>query len=110
MASKKKSLRSRVKGEGKTESRRRALIESRLLELARFGLGRVSPNPLVGALIEKNGQIIAEGFHARFGGAHAEVLSSAARCTAEPAPRRRREGRPGSDPATTLRSWDLALP
>lgn len=33
----------------------------------------MSPNPLVGALIVKDGEVIAEGYHRRFGGAHAEV-------------------------------------
>ena len=45
----------------------------RALELARRGQGRVSPNPLVGAVIVKDGQIIAEGYHLRYGEAHAEI-------------------------------------
>jgi len=45
----------------------------RVLHLARRGLGWVSPNPMVGALIVKDGKVIAEGYHRRFGGAHAEV-------------------------------------
>jgi diaminohydroxyphosphoribosylaminopyrimidine deaminase/5-amino-6-(5-phosphoribosylamino)uracil reductase len=44
----------------------------RCFELARQGTGRVSPNPLVGVVIVKNGKIIGEGFHERHGGAHAE--------------------------------------
>jgi diaminohydroxyphosphoribosylaminopyrimidine deaminase/5-amino-6-(5-phosphoribosylamino)uracil reductase len=47
----------------------------RVVQLAERGRGRVSPNPLVGALIVKNGKIIAEGFHAKFGGPHAEVVA-----------------------------------
>jgi len=43
------------------------------LELARRGLGEVEPNPAVGCVIVKDGQIIGKGFHERFGGAHAEV-------------------------------------
>lgn len=43
------------------------------LELAEQGRGFVSPNPLVGAVIVKDGSIIAKGFHRRFGGPHAEV-------------------------------------
>ena len=43
------------------------------IDLAKKGAGHVSPNPLVGALIVKNGHIIGEGYHARFGGNHAEV-------------------------------------
>lgn len=43
------------------------------LKLARKGKGNVSPNPLVGAVLVKGGRIVARGFHARFGGPHAEV-------------------------------------
>jgi diaminohydroxyphosphoribosylaminopyrimidine deaminase/5-amino-6-(5-phosphoribosylamino)uracil reductase len=42
------------------------------LELAELGRGRVSPNPLVGAVIVRDGQVIGEGFHAELGGLHAE--------------------------------------
>jgi diaminohydroxyphosphoribosylaminopyrimidine deaminase / 5-amino-6-(5-phosphoribosylamino)uracil reductase len=45
----------------------------RCLRLAEKGMGGVSPNPLVGCVIVKNGQIIGEGFHEKFGGPHAEV-------------------------------------
>jgi diaminohydroxyphosphoribosylaminopyrimidine deaminase/5-amino-6-(5-phosphoribosylamino)uracil reductase len=44
----------------------------RALELAEGGRGRVSPNPLVGAVIVRGGQVIGEGFHAELGGLHAE--------------------------------------
>lgn len=47
----------------------------RALELAQLGWGRTNPNPLVGAVIVKNGRIIAEGYHKRLGGAHAEVAA-----------------------------------
>ncbi|MGA2780375.1 MAG: bifunctional diaminohydroxyphosphoribosylaminopyrimidine deaminase/5-amino-6-(5-phosphoribosylamino)uracil reductase RibD [Smithella sp.] len=43
------------------------------IALARKGLGYVSPNPLVGAVIVKNGRIISRGYHQRFGGNHAEI-------------------------------------
>ena len=44
----------------------------RALELARQGWGTTHPNPMVGAVIVEGGQIVAEGFHANDGGAHAE--------------------------------------
>ncbi|HEV3143629.1 MAG TPA: bifunctional diaminohydroxyphosphoribosylaminopyrimidine deaminase/5-amino-6-(5-phosphoribosylamino)uracil reductase RibD [Gemmataceae bacterium] len=45
----------------------------RALELALRGQGYVEPNPMVGAVIVRNGQIVGEGWHQRFGEAHAEV-------------------------------------
>lgn len=45
----------------------------RALELASKGMGSVNPNPLVGAVIVKDGRIIGEGYHEQFGKAHAEV-------------------------------------
>lgn len=45
----------------------------RCLELAALGLGNVQPNPMVGAVIVANGRIIAEGWHRKFGEAHAEI-------------------------------------
>ena len=45
----------------------------RALELARKGAGRVAPNPMVGAVIVKNDEVIGEGYHHAFGQAHAEV-------------------------------------
>src|SRR5262245_31982669 len=45
------------------------------LQLARGGSGYVSPNPLVGCVIVKDGQIIGQGYHQRFGGPHAEVYA-----------------------------------
>lgn len=44
----------------------------RALELAEGGRGRVSPNPLVGAVIARDGEVIGEGFHAELGDLHAE--------------------------------------
>ncbi len=52
---------------------REELFMSRCFELARLGAGRVSPNPMVGALLLHRGQIIGEGFHRAFGRPHAEV-------------------------------------
>jgi diaminohydroxyphosphoribosylaminopyrimidine deaminase/5-amino-6-(5-phosphoribosylamino)uracil reductase len=45
----------------------------RALELAERGRGYVSPNPMVGAVIVKDGRVIGEGYHRRFGQAHAEI-------------------------------------
>lgn len=44
----------------------------RAIELAKCGLGFTNPNPLVGAVIVKNDKIIGEGYHAEYGGLHAE--------------------------------------
>lgn len=44
----------------------------RALELAERGRGRVSPNPLVGAVLVRDGETIGEGWHAELGGLHAE--------------------------------------
>lgn len=49
------------------------LFMKRALELARNGCGNVSPNPLVGCVIVHEGKIIAEGWHKKYGEAHAEV-------------------------------------
>ena len=49
----------------------------RALELAEKGKGWVSPNPLVGAVIVKDGKVIAEGWHAKFGRPHAEAVALA---------------------------------
>jgi diaminohydroxyphosphoribosylaminopyrimidine deaminase/5-amino-6-(5-phosphoribosylamino)uracil reductase len=59
----------------------------RALELAEGGRGRVSPNPLVGAVIVRDGEVVGEGFHAQLGGLHAERVALAD-CTER-----------GSDPA-----------
>ena len=45
----------------------------RCLQLAALGLGSTSPNPMVGAVIVRNGVVIGEGYHHRCGEAHAEV-------------------------------------
>ena len=44
----------------------------RALALAERGMGHVSPNPMVGAVIVKDGRVIGEGWHERIGGLHAE--------------------------------------
>jgi diaminohydroxyphosphoribosylaminopyrimidine deaminase/5-amino-6-(5-phosphoribosylamino)uracil reductase len=49
------------------------MFMKRALELAAQGMGNVAPNPLVGSVIVYEDRIIGEGFHQRYGGAHAEV-------------------------------------
>lgn len=44
----------------------------RAIELAKKGGGFVHPNPLVGCVVVKDGQVIAEGYHEKYGGFHAE--------------------------------------
>jgi diaminohydroxyphosphoribosylaminopyrimidine deaminase / 5-amino-6-(5-phosphoribosylamino)uracil reductase len=46
---------------------------ARAIELARNGSALVRPNPVVGAVVALDGRVIGEGWHERFGGAHAEV-------------------------------------
>jgi diaminohydroxyphosphoribosylaminopyrimidine deaminase/5-amino-6-(5-phosphoribosylamino)uracil reductase len=45
----------------------------RCIELALSGMGNVSPNPMVGAVVVHNDRIIGEGYHQKYGEAHAEV-------------------------------------
>lgn len=49
------------------------LLMQRAIELAQRAKGQVSPNPLVGCVIYADGQLIGEGYHQRYGQAHAEV-------------------------------------
>jgi diaminohydroxyphosphoribosylaminopyrimidine deaminase / 5-amino-6-(5-phosphoribosylamino)uracil reductase len=56
---------------------------SRAIALAERGRGSVSPNPLVGAVVVRDGKVLGEGFHAAYGEAHAERAALAA-CTADP--------------------------
>lgn len=48
---------------------------SRALALAERGKGAVEPNPLVGAVVVRDDRVVGEGWHARFGGPHAEVAA-----------------------------------
>jgi len=59
----------------------------RALQLAEAGLGAVSPNPLVGAVLIREGEVIGEGYHARLGELHAEraAIEDARARGAEPA-------------------------
>lgn len=51
---------------------------ARAIELGRRGLGRVSPNPHVGAVLARDGQVLAEGWHSEYGAPHAEAAAIAA--------------------------------
>lgn len=51
---------------------------ARAIEIAEQGRGRVSPNPLVGAVIATADEVLGEGFHGELGGPHAEVAAIAA--------------------------------
>lgn len=55
-------------------------IMTMALNQAKLGIGKVEPNPAVGCVIEKGGQIIGKGYHKKFGEAHAEV-NALADCT-----------------------------
>jgi diaminohydroxyphosphoribosylaminopyrimidine deaminase/5-amino-6-(5-phosphoribosylamino)uracil reductase len=56
-----------------TDTDRRHL--ARAIELAEQGRGRVSPNPMVGAVIGRDDEVLAEGYHGVIGGPHAEVAA-----------------------------------
>jgi diaminohydroxyphosphoribosylaminopyrimidine deaminase/5-amino-6-(5-phosphoribosylamino)uracil reductase len=58
--------------------RGRADLLLRALELAERGRGTTRPNPLVGAVVVRDGNVVGEGWHERAGGPHAEVAALAA--------------------------------
>ncbi len=47
----------------------------KVLRLAEKGRGRTSPNPMVGAILVKDGEVAGEGYHAKAGEAHAEIIA-----------------------------------
>ena len=51
---------------------------SRAIEIAANGLGRTNPNPIVGAVIATDEEVLGEGWHAELGGPHAEVIAISA--------------------------------
>lgn len=51
---------------------------ARAIEIAARGLGRVQPNPVVGAVVVRDDEVLGEGWHDSFGGPHAEVAAIAA--------------------------------
>jgi diaminohydroxyphosphoribosylaminopyrimidine deaminase/5-amino-6-(5-phosphoribosylamino)uracil reductase len=60
----------------RTETDRQHL--ARAVELAQNGVGRVSPNPVVGAVVVRDGIVLGEGWHDELGGPHAEINAIAA--------------------------------
>src|SRR5437764_1871691 len=46
---------------------------ARAIELAERGVGHVKPNPAVGAVVARGESVLGEGWHERYGAAHAEV-------------------------------------
>jgi diaminohydroxyphosphoribosylaminopyrimidine deaminase/5-amino-6-(5-phosphoribosylamino)uracil reductase len=52
-----------------------ATFMQRALELAERGRGLTSPNPLVGAVVVRDGRVVGEGAHLRAGGPHAEIVA-----------------------------------
>ena len=102
---------------------------ARAIELAEGGRGRVSPNPLVGAVIGRHDEVLGEGFHQAIGAPHAEVeairaaegpaIWAARPCTCRSSPaatraaRRRaptRSGRPGSPGWSSPRTTRASTP
>ncbi|MCQ9206752.1 MAG: bifunctional diaminohydroxyphosphoribosylaminopyrimidine deaminase/5-amino-6-(5-phosphoribosylamino)uracil reductase RibD [Omnitrophica bacterium] len=57
----------------KVETHKRFML--RAIELAKKAEGKTFPNPMVGAVIVKNGKVIGEGYHRRAGGPHAEIAA-----------------------------------
>ena len=52
----------------------------RVLRLAEKGRGRTSPNPMVGAILVKDSKVVGEGYHAKAGEAHAEIVAIRQAC------------------------------
>lgn len=67
----------KARNDSQADWREDARFMRRALSLAERGWGQVSPNPLVGAVVVRDGKVVGEGFHAAFGEAHAEVAALA---------------------------------
>src|SRR6185312_10653365 len=52
-----------------------AVYMRRALALAKLGWGQTAPNPMVGAVVVADGVVVGEGYHAQYGGPHAEVVA-----------------------------------
>lgn len=69
--------------EGKGETHLKEEYMRRAIHLAQKGCGYTNPNPMVGAVIVKDGKIIGEGYHEKIGGLHAE-RNALKNCTEDP--------------------------
>lgn len=69
--------------EGKGETHLKEEYMRRAIHLAKKGCGYTNPNPMVGAVIVKDGKIIGEGYHEKIGGLHAE-RNALKNCTEDP--------------------------
>lgn len=74
MARSSPALRSASAFEPVDDSEARTFLR-RALTLAERGWGRVHPNPMVGAVVVRDGEIVGEGWHVEYGGPHAEVMA-----------------------------------
>jgi diaminohydroxyphosphoribosylaminopyrimidine deaminase / 5-amino-6-(5-phosphoribosylamino)uracil reductase len=62
-------------GEPPAMDARDSAFMRRALDLAKLGWGQTAPNPMVGAVVVRGGVVVGEGYHARYGGDHAEVAA-----------------------------------
>ena len=58
-----------------SDDERDAEFMRRALALAQQGWGQTAPNPMVGAVVVRDGTVVGEGYHARYGEAHAEIVA-----------------------------------
>jgi len=77
------------------------------LRLAMLGRGTVEPNPMVACILVKDGQILAQAYHRRFGGLHAEAAALFAANNPPPAPP---PTSPSNPAATARKKRPLASP
>jgi diaminohydroxyphosphoribosylaminopyrimidine deaminase/5-amino-6-(5-phosphoribosylamino)uracil reductase len=62
-------------GEPPAVDARDSAFMRRALDLAARGWGQTAPNPMVGAVVVRDGVVVGEGYHARYGGDHAEIAA-----------------------------------
>src|SRR5476651_222853 len=66
-----------TKDPASTRERNERAWMRRALVLAERGWGQTAPNPMVGAVVVRDGVIVGKGFHAKYGEAHAEIVALA---------------------------------